>query len=200
MQSGFSRQASALLIALSFGLLPQASRAEDDVSGLYVVKGSSQGARHNEGVARIAAVGKTYEILWQIGQTTYKGRGLASGKNLAFAFVGAGFTKANVILYEQAGDGIWCGVWTSDNSGQLGQEALILKRDGGAAPDVDCREITASGDGVDVLERQVAGDQGDGDAQLADEFSGQGGDQRTGTLGAGGGAQHQDGDRRLFVD
>jgi hypothetical protein len=173
MQSGSLRLASALLLAVSLSVLPQAGRAADSVSGLYVVKGNGPGGRPYEGVAQIAAAGKTYEIVWQIGQDTFKGRGLAYGKGLAFAFVGAGFTNANIVLYEQAGAGIWCGVWTSDSPSQVGQEALILKRDGAAAPDVDCREITASGDGVDVLQRQVAWDQGDGDAQLADELGGE---------------------------
>jgi hypothetical protein len=173
MQSGSLRLASALLLALSLGVLPQAGRAEDSVSGLYIVKGNGPGGRPYEGVAQISAAGKTYEILWQIGQDTFRGRGLAYGKGLAFAFVGAGFTNANIVLYEQARAGIWCGVWTSDNPDHVGQEALILKRDGAAAPDVDCREITASRDGVDVLQRQVAWDQGDGDAQLADELGGE---------------------------
>src|SRR5262245_50704596 len=200
MHSGFSRPASTLLLALLFSLLPQASRAEDGVSGLYFVKGSGPGGRPYEGVAQISGAGKTFEILWQIGKDTFKGRGLSYGKSLAFAFVGAGFTNANVVLYEQAGDGIWCGVWTSDNPDQLGQEALIRKRDGNAVPDVDCREITASGNGVDILERQVAGDQRDGNAQLADEFGGERGHQGTGTFGAGSGAQDQNGDRGLLVD
>lgn len=175
MQTGLSRLATVALLAASLFSLPEICRADDSVAGLYIVKGTSQGGRPYEGVAQISAAGKTYEILWQIGQDTYRGRGLAYGKGLAFAFVGAGFTNANIVLYEQSGAGIWCGVWTSDNPDQVGQEALILKRDGGAAPDVDCREIRASRDGVDVLQRQVAWDQGDGDAQLADELSGESG-------------------------
>ena len=200
MQTGLSRLASVALLAASLCAWPQPSRADDSVAGLYIVKGTNQGGRAYEGVAKISAAGKTYEILWQIGQDTYRGRGLSYGKGLAFAFVGAGFTNANIVLYEQAGAGIWCGVWTSDNPDQLGQEALILKRDGAAAPDVDCREITASRDGVDVLDRQVAWDQGDGDPQLADELGGEGGHQGSRPLGASGRTQHQDGDRGLFVD
>jgi len=173
MQTGLPRQATVALLAASLCIPPQLGRADDSVAGLYIVKGTSQGGAAYEGAAQISAAGKTYEILWQIGQTTYKGRGLAYGKGLAFAFVGAGFTNANIVLYEQAGAGIWCGVWTSDNPDQLGQEALILKRDGAAAPEVDCREITASRDGVDVLQRQVAWHQGDGDPQLADELGGE---------------------------
>ncbi len=173
MQTSLSRLAPGALFAAALCALPHPVHADDNVAGLYIVKGTSQGGAAYEGVAQISAAGKTYEILWQIGKDTYRGRGLAYGKGLAFAFVGAGFTNANIVLYEQAGAGIWCGVWTSDNPDQLGQEALILKRDGAAAPDVDCREITASRDGVDILQRQVAWDQGDGDAQLADEFGGQ---------------------------
>jgi hypothetical protein len=173
MQRGFSPPASTLLLALSLAFLPQTGRAEDGVSGLYIVKGSSPGGRAYEGVAQISAAGKTHEILWQIGKDTFKGRGLAYGGSLSFAFVGAGFTNANIVQYEQAGDGIWCGVWTSDNPSQIGQEALILKRDGNAAPDVDCRDLTASRDAVDVLQRQVAWNQGDGDTQLADELGGE---------------------------
>jgi hypothetical protein len=173
MHTGLSRLASGALLAAVLCVLPQPGHADGSAAGLYIVKGTSQGGAAYEGVARISAAGKTYEILWQIGKDTYRGRGLAYGKGLAFAFVGAGFTNANIVLYEQAGAGIWCGAWTSDNPDQVGQEALILKRDGAAAPDVDCREITASRDGVDILQRQVAWDQGDGDAQLADELGGE---------------------------
>jgi hypothetical protein len=129
--------------------------------------------RPYEGVAQISAVGKTYEIAWQIGKNTYRGRGIAHGKGLAFAFAGAGFKNANIALYEQAGAGFWCGVWTSDNADQVGQEALILRTEAAVPKDFDCAEITALGDAVDILERQVAWNQGDGDAQLADEFGGQ---------------------------
>jgi hypothetical protein len=200
MQTGLSRLASGVMLAASLCVLPHPGHADDSIAGLYIVKGTSQGGRAYEGVAQISAAGKTYEILWQIGKDTYRGRGLSYGKGLAFAFVGAGFTKANIVLYEQAGAGIWCGIWTSDNPDQLGQEALILKRDSAAAPDVDCREITALRDGVDVLDRQVAWDQGDGNPQLADKLGGERGNQGSRPLGAGGRTQHQDGDRGLLVD
>ena len=172
MVQGLSRLLlSALLLPLVMS--PRASRAEDGVAGLYVVQGKGVDGHPYEGVAQISAAGKTYEIAWQIGKDTYRGRGIAHGKGLAFAFAGAGFKNANIALYEQAGAGVWCGVWTSDNADQVGQESLILRTEAAAPKAFDCAEITASSDAVDILERQVAWNQGDGDAQLADELGGQ---------------------------
>jgi len=176
MLTGFLRFALLTLLGFSLCLLPQVSRADEGIAGLYVVQGIGSGGNAYEGIAEIAAVGKIYEIVWQIGKDTYRGRGLAHGKGLAFTFVGAGFTNANIVLYERAGAGIWCGAWTSDNASQVGQETLILRSEAAAPKKFDCSEITASRDGIDVLDRQVAWDQRDGDPQLANELGRQRGD------------------------
>jgi hypothetical protein len=170
MLIGSLRVAALALLGVSLWFLPQPTSAEDGVAGVYVVQGTSPGGGAYEGIAEIKATGKIYEIIWQIGQDTYRGRGLAHGKGLAFAFVGAGFTNANIVLYERAGAGIWCGVWTSDKASQVGTEALILRSEAATPKKFDCSEITASRDGIDLLDRQVAWDQGDGDPQLADEL------------------------------
>jgi hypothetical protein len=170
-----TRFAAGLLLSFSFWIAPQSASAEDGVAGLYVVQGTRTDGKAYSGVAKISAVGKTHEIIWQIGKDTYRGRGLAHGRGLAFAFVGAGFTKANIVLYERAGAGIWCGVWTSDNASQVGRETLIIRSDTAAPTNFDCSEITASRDGVDVLDREVAWHQGDGHPQLADELGREGG-------------------------
>jgi hypothetical protein len=163
------------LLVFSFWLAAGLTYAQEGVAGLYVVQGMRTDGKPYGGVAKISAVSSTYEIIWQIGKDTFHGRGVAYGKSLAFAFVGAGFTKANIVLYERAGAGIWCGVWTSDNPSQIGKETLILRSDVATPPNFDCSGTTASRDGVDVLDRQVAWDDGDGHPQLADELGRQGG-------------------------
>lgn len=157
--------AAALLL-----LLPREGRADDPIAGLYEVQGTNTAGGKYAGVAQITANGETYEIVWKIGSTGYRGLGVATSTGLAFAFSGAGFTGANVVLYERAAPGVWCGIWTANQPGHVGREALIRRSDGSGATKVDCSQITASGDGVDVLDREVAWNDGDGHPQLADEL------------------------------
>jgi hypothetical protein len=162
--------------AVVLSMLPRDARADDPIAGMYDVQGTGVGGGHYEGVARIVANGETYEILWKIGSDGYRGLGVATANGLAFAFSGAGFTGTNVVLYERAGPGVWCGVWTANQPGHVGREALIRQSGDGAAKKVDCAQINASGDGVNALDREMAWNDGDGHPQLADELRRQSGD------------------------
>jgi len=162
--------------AAVLSVLPRDGRADDPIAGLYEVQGTNIGGGHYEGAAQIIANGKTYEILWRIGSSGYRGLGVATANGLAFAFTGAEFSGANVVLYERAAPGVWCGVWTANQPGHVGQETLIRRSEGGGAKKADCSQITASGDGVDTLDRKIAWNDGDGHPQLADELRRQSGD------------------------
>lgn len=156
--------------AMILAALPGESRADDPIAGRYNVQGTNNGGRQYKGVAEIVANGSTYEIYWKIGTTAYGGRGVATKTGLAFAFVGGEFKAPNVVLYERIAPGVWCGVWTTDQPNVVGQEALIRRTDDGAVTAPDCAAISASRDGIDLLDRQVAWNQGDGDSELADEL------------------------------
>src|SRR5262245_2301190 len=156
--------------AMVLAAFPGGSRADDPVAGRYDGRGTNHGGRPYRGVAEIVASGSTYEIFWKIGDSAYGGRGVATKNGLAFAFVGGGFKGANVVLYERLAPGVWCGLWTTNQPGVVGQEALIRHTDDGTVKTVDCAAISASRDDIDLLDRQVAWDQGDGDPELADEL------------------------------
>ena len=156
--------------AMILAAFPGESRADDPIAGLYDVQGTNNGGGQYKGVAEIVANGNIYEIYWKIGNSAYGGRGVATRSALAFAFVGGGFKRPNVVLYERVAPGAWCGVWTTDQSQVVGQEALIRHTEDGAAKVPNCATINASRDGIDLLERQVAWDQGDGDPELPDEL------------------------------
>jgi hypothetical protein len=156
--------------AVVLGALPGESRAEDLIAGLYDVRGTNEGGGQYKGVAEIVANGDTYEIYWKIGNGAYGGRGVATKNGLAFAFIGGGFKGANVVLYERVAPGVWCGIWTTNRPGVVGQEALIRHSEESTAKVPDCTAISASRDGIDLLDRQVAWDQGDGNPELADKF------------------------------
>lgn len=162
-------------LALCLVALPERSNAEDQIAGVYDVLGTNDRGNQYRGTAEIFAKGSTYQILWLIGESKYGGRGVATKTGLAFAFVGGGFRLPNVVLYERAGPGVWCGIWTTDQDGVIGQETLTLHVEGVTPKAADCSSITASRDGVDVLDRQVAWDDGNGHPQLADELGRQSG-------------------------
>lgn len=170
-----TRLLSAAFAAV-LSVMPGDVRADDPIAGLYEVQGTSVGGGQYAGVAQIVANGETYEIRWRIGSSGYRGLGVATANGLAFAFSGEGFIGTNVVLYERAGSGVWCGIWTANQPGQVGRETLIRRSDGGGVKKADCSQITASGDGVDALDREVAWNDGDGHPQLADELRRQSGD------------------------
>lgn len=163
--------------AAVLSVLPRDGCADDPIAGVYDVQGTGIGGGRYEGAAKIVTNGETYEILWKIGSTGYRGLGVATRNGLAFAFSGEGFTGTNVVLYERAGPGAWCGVWTANQPGQVGKEALIRQSGDGVAPKKpDCALISASRDGVDAFDREMAWNDGDGHPQLADELRRQSGD------------------------
>jgi len=162
--------------AAVLSVLPREGRADDPVAGQYAVIGVRPDGGQYRGVAEIADKGGTYDIIWSIGGQSFLGRGVATRNALAFAFLGDGFVDANVVLYEQAAPGIWCGIWTYNDSTNVGQEPLVRQSDDGQTEKFDCSQVIASGDGVDALERKMAWNDGDGHPQLADELRRQGGD------------------------
>src|SRR5262245_27950415 len=148
-----------VLLAISAVILaafPNESCADDPIVGLYDVRGTNDAGRQYKGVAEIVTKGSTYEIYWKIADTAYGGRGVATKNGLAFAFVGGVFRAPNVVLYERVAPGVWCGVWTTDQPNVVGQEALIRHTEDGAASAPSCGAISASRDGIDLLERQIA--------------------------------------------
>jgi len=158
------------VFAVILAAFPGDSRADDRIAGLYDVQGTNNAGRQYKGVAEIVANGDIYEIYWKIGNSAYGGRGVATKNGLAFAFIGGGFKGANVVLYERVAPGVWCGLWTTNQPGAVGQEALLRHSEDGTVKTPNCTAISASRDGIDLLERQVAWDQGDGNPQLADEL------------------------------
>jgi hypothetical protein len=158
------------VFAVILAAFPGDSRADDRIAGLYDVQGTNNAGRQYKGVAEIVANGDIYEIYWKIGNSAYGGRGVATKNGLAFAFIGGAFKGANVVLYERVAPGVWCGLWTTNQPGAVGQEALLRHSEDGTVKTPNCTAISASRDGIDLLERQVAWDKGDGNPQLADEF------------------------------
>src|SRR5262245_7803231 len=150
--------------------LPGETRADDPIAGRYDVQGTNNAGRQYKGIAEIVANGSTYEIYWKIGNSAYGGRVVATKKGLAFAFVGGEFKAPNVVLYERIAPGVWCGLWTTDQPDVIGQEALIRHTDDGTVKTADCAAISASRDDIDLLDRQVAWDQRDGNPELANEL------------------------------
>lgn len=162
--------------AAVLSMLPREGWADDAVAGQYAVIGLRPDGGQYHGVAELATRGGTYDIIWSIGSQTFRGRGVATRNALAFSFLGDGFVDANVVLYEPAAPGIWCGIWTFNDSTNVGQETLVRQSENGQTEKFDCSQVVASRDGVDAFDRKMARNDGDGHPQLADELRRQSGD------------------------
>lgn len=105
--------------------------------GTYTVEGNSPGSgAPYEGTVTVERTGETYQVVWEIGGTTFVGSGLGAAPAKGGTIMGpaddadyvlaVGYVSkpANFGLayYVEQADGTWKGIWTYGGSDKIGTE------------------------------------------------------------------------------
>ena len=114
------RSIRASLIGLAFAVVATPSLA---IEGLYTVEGKNPGQPGGyKGEAQIKATGRTYTIVWKIGEGQQIGTGILIDNVLSIVFTSVGPARPGLAVYNVTGDKITSGIWTSLGSQIVAEE------------------------------------------------------------------------------
>ncbi|MFN3892908.1 MAG: hypothetical protein ACK4MV_21130 [Beijerinckiaceae bacterium] len=113
------RMTCAGFIGLSLALAAPASAIE----GWYLVEGKNPGQPQSyKGEAQIKQTGRTYTIVWKIGEGAQIGTGILIDNVLSVVFTAPGPNRPGLAVFVVADDKIASGVWTSLGSQTVAEE------------------------------------------------------------------------------
>ena len=116
----FKRAAQALCVAAGFAAFAAPALA---IEGHYIVEGQNPGQPGSyKGEAQIKQTGRTYTVVWRIGQTQQIGTGIVIDNVLSIVFTPVGPARPGVAVYSISGDKVTGGVWTSLGSQVVAEE------------------------------------------------------------------------------
>ena len=117
---------SAQRLAAGLGFVCSALLAQPalaGIEGLYSVEGQNPGQPGSyKGEAQIKQTGRTYTVVWRIGQTQQIGTGIVIDNVLSIVFTPVGPARPGVAVYSISGDKVTGGVWTSLGSQVVAEE------------------------------------------------------------------------------
>jgi hypothetical protein len=91
-----------------------------DPVGSYTVEGTNPGGgSHYRGTVTVERTGKTYRVVWVVGNTRYIGTGIGNQDFLAVSYKSGNDT--GLALYGPDGDS-WAGVWAYSGARDVGAE------------------------------------------------------------------------------
>ena len=114
-------------VAAGFGILSSvliASGAKaGGIEGVYTVEGQNPGQPGSyKGEAQIKQTGRTYSVVWRIGQTQQIGTGIVIDNVLSIVFTPVGPARPGVAVYNITDQKVSGGVWTSLGSQVVAEE------------------------------------------------------------------------------
>lgn len=110
-------------LLLFAGLLLAAATPAFAIEGIYTVEGKNPGQPQGyKGEAQIKQTGRTYTIIWKIGEGAQIGTGLLVDNVLSIVFTSPGPARPGLAVYSVTGDKITSGVWTSLGSQIVAEE------------------------------------------------------------------------------
>jgi len=116
-----TQAAQALCVAA--GLAVAAAAPAAAIEGYYTVEGQNPGQPGvYKGEAQIKQTGRTYTIVWRIGETQQIGTGILMDNVLSIVFTPVGPARPGVAVYHVSGDKVATGVWTSLGSQIVAEE------------------------------------------------------------------------------
>ena len=105
------------------GLLLAAATPALAIEGFYTVEGKNPGAPQGyKGEAQIKQTGRTYTIIWKIGEGAQIGTGVLVDNVLSIVFTAPGPARPGLAVYSVADDKITSGIWTSLGSQTVAEE------------------------------------------------------------------------------
>jgi hypothetical protein len=109
----------SLFVAVALlGFFATAAFAADPV-GTYNVEGKNPSGSTYEGTVTVTKTGDTYQVVWEIGSTSYKGTAIGNKDFIAISYQSGDNT--GLALYGEDG-GNWQGVWTYAGGTSMGTE------------------------------------------------------------------------------
>lgn len=112
------------LLALVVGVsLAAAVAPASAIEGFYTVEGRNPGQPGGyKGEAQIKQTGRTYTIIWRIGQGQQIGTGILIDNVLSIVFTPVGPARPGLAVYSVADDKVATGIWTSLGSEVVAEE------------------------------------------------------------------------------
>lgn len=105
------------------GLLIFAAAPALAIEGLYTVEGKNPGQPQGyKGEVQIKQTGRTYTIVWKIGEGSQIGTGILIDNVLSIVFTSPGPARPGLAVYSVSDDKITSGVWTSLGSQIVAEE------------------------------------------------------------------------------
>jgi hypothetical protein len=103
-------------------MVGQGARASD-IEGVYSVVGSNPGQPGSyKGEAQIKQTGKTYTIVWRVGESRQVGTGLLVDNVLSVVFTPVGAPRPGIAVFSVTDGKVSTGVWTSLGSQIVAEE------------------------------------------------------------------------------
>ncbi len=98
------------------------------IEGNYSVEGQNPGQRQSyKGEAQIKRTGRTYSVIWKVGQTPQFGTGIVIDKTFSIVFQtftqGGGPGRPGLAVFTIENDRIGQGIWTGIGQQDTGQES-----------------------------------------------------------------------------
>lgn len=114
---------AARTLCIAAGLVFGACASASAIEGYYTVEGQNPGQPGvYKGEAQIKQTGRTYTIVWRIGQTQQIGTGILMDNVLSIVFTPVGPARPGVAVYHVSGDKVASGIWTSLGSQIVAEE------------------------------------------------------------------------------
>ena len=105
------------------GLLVATATPALAIEGFYTVEGKNPGAPQGyKGEAQIKQTGRTYTIIWKIGEGAQIGTGVLVDNVLSIVFTAPGPARPGLAVYSVTDDKITSGIWTSLGSQTVAEE------------------------------------------------------------------------------
>jgi hypothetical protein len=108
------------------GLLLAAASPAMAIEGIYTVEGRNPGAPQSyKGEAQIKQTGRTYTVVWKIGEGAQIGTGVMVDNVLSVVFTSPGPARPGLAVYSITDRKITSGVWTSLGSQTVAEETWV---------------------------------------------------------------------------
>jgi hypothetical protein len=105
------------------GMLLAAATPALAIEGFYTVEGRNPGAPQSyKGEAQIKQTGRTYTVVWKIGEGAQIGTGVMLDNILSVVFTAPGPARPGLAVFSVTNDKITSGVWTSLGSQTVAEE------------------------------------------------------------------------------
>ena len=110
-------------LVLCAALLPGSGARAQAIEGTYEIEGQNPGQQRTyKGEAQVKRTGRTYSVVWKVGQTPQFGTGIVVDKTFSVVFQtfspGSGPGRPGIAVFtienDRIGQGIWTGIGQQD--------------------------------------------------------------------------------------